>query len=214
MRQHHISVPRSARYLTLGEFDSDLREGGFVCHGYGELASEFLERFSVLDDGSRLLVAPEGLSRHYTDHDSGRVGASWMTREERVAEIDDYVRYLDLVYSQVMEQLDGDRVSVHVLGFSQGAATAARWISSGAVEVNGLILWGGLVPSELDFDVLRAGLGTAGLVLVRGDRDRIMKLDAMREQQAELSRYGIRVRTIMFDGGHSIDPDVVASIER
>ncbi|MEJ2217163.1 MAG: hypothetical protein P8099_11165 [Gemmatimonadota bacterium] len=106
MIERHITVSRVARYYTLGPPAIDAAEVWFVLHGYRQLAGRFLRRFEALDDGTRRIVAPEGLSRFYVDDDSGphgpgsRVGASWMTREDREREIDDYVAYLDAVASR------------------------------------------------------------------------------------------------------------------
>src|SRR5439155_683249 len=126
MHEHHLSVSRTARYFTLGERSAAEAEVGFACHGYGQLAARFLEKLRVLDDGTRYLVAPEGLSRFYLSESptERRVGASWMTREDRLAEIADYVQYLDAVYQEVFGLLDRSQVTVHALGFSQGVATA------------------------------------------------------------------------------------------
>src|SRR5512140_2894757 len=92
--EHAIAVPRTARYYTLGPTHGFPRELWFVCHGYGQLGARFVEQFASLDDGTRLIVAPEALSRFYLDsiperrnQQSPRVGASWMTREDRLAEI-------------------------------------------------------------------------------------------------------------------------------
>ena len=78
-----------------------MRELWYVLHGYGQLAAPFLDDFRAIDDGTRLIVAPEALSRFYEGdvqarlHKDAKVGASWMTREDRDAEIADYVAYLD-----------------------------------------------------------------------------------------------------------------------
>src|SRR6476469_3720019 len=105
---HSTVVPRTARYYTLGPTHGFPRELWFVCHGYGQLASRFLRQFAPLDDGTRLIVAPEALSRYYLDpvaerrhQREPRVGASWMTREDRFAEIVDYVSYLDQLAGEV-----------------------------------------------------------------------------------------------------------------
>src|SRR4029077_15895909 len=120
MDEHHITTRRTARYYTLGQAGPSTREVWFVCHGYGQLAGRFLEKLRVLDDGGgrRLLVAPEGLSRFYLSesHAERRVGACWMTREDRLAEIDDYVQYLDAVYAAVFSHLDRTRMTVHAMG--------------------------------------------------------------------------------------------------
>src|SRR2546429_8618236 len=152
MQEHHIGVTRSARYFTLGDSSRGVGEVWFACHGYGQLAARFLEKLGVLGDGRRYLVAPEGLSRFYLSESSTerRVGASWMTREDRLAEIDDYVRYLDAVHDDVFGFVDRPQVIVHALGFSQGAATASRWTAMGRARVDRLTLWGGEFPPDLD----------------------------------------------------------------
>src|SRR2546425_6931053 len=105
MQEHQFSTSRSARYFTLGS-PQHAADVWLVCHGYGQLASRFLERFRPLEAERRCIVAPEGLSRFYlTDSPAERrVGASWMTREDRLHEIDDYVRYLDGVYAKRSEE--------------------------------------------------------------------------------------------------------------
>src|SRR5256885_14142400 len=137
MQEHGVSDARTARYFTVGS----LRGAGevwFACHGYGQLASRFLEKLRVLDDGTRFLVAPEGLSRFYLSESptERRVGASWMTREDRLAEIEDYVRFLDAVYADVLGLIDRSQMTVHALGYSQGAATASRWAAMGKARID------------------------------------------------------------------------------
>ena len=87
------------------------------------------------------IVAPEALSRFYDGdmqarmHRDAKVGASWMTREDRLSEIADYIAYLDAVHESILARLGGARrLPVTVLGFSQGGATAARWVASGGRE--------------------------------------------------------------------------------
>ena len=95
MQEHHLEVKRTARYFTLGTLDENTEQIWFVLHGYGQLAQFFIKKFSVLDDGKTFLVAPEALSRFYLEGVTGRVGATWMTREERSNEVADYVFYLN-----------------------------------------------------------------------------------------------------------------------
>src|SRR5689334_8649251 len=94
--EHTIVVPRTARYSTLGPMHGFPRELWFVCHGFGQLAGRFIRNFAPIDDGTRLIVAPEAHNRYYLDsiqerrsQQSPRVGATWMTREFRDAEIAD-----------------------------------------------------------------------------------------------------------------------------
>src|SRR2546422_2073748 len=79
-QEHHLPVSRTARYYTLGEPGRGTRQLWFVCHGYGQLAGRFIRHFEQLNDGSRVIVAPEGLSRFYLSESAPqrRVGASLM----------------------------------------------------------------------------------------------------------------------------------------
>ena len=70
----------------------ETRNGGQEPPGIGVLGRvDDLLNCAPLDDGSRLIVAPEALSRFYLGEVSQRpaserrVGASWMTREDRPA---------------------------------------------------------------------------------------------------------------------------------
>lgn len=195
MQEHHLSVRRTARYVTCGP--QDAREVWLLLHGYGQRADDVLQAAQPLDDGKRLLVAPEALSRFYTRGTSGNVGASWMTRADREREIDDYLRYLDALHDQLgtatAEQL-------HVLGFSQGAATACRWAAQGASSPDQLVLWGGSVPPDVDPTALRA----LKLVLVVGTRDKYVTDERLRQEQERLDDSGVAYRLVRFEGGHRL----------
>lgn len=209
MEERHLTVPRTARYYIAGRADGDTRQVWFGCHGYGQLAASFLRSLAPLDDGRRYLVVPEGLSRFYLDGAGGRVqparvGASWMTREQREHEIADYVRYLDLLYDEVFRTVERARVTVHVLGFSQGTATASRWLTGGRAAADRLILWGGPLPADLDVESARRVFARTELVLVHGARDEYLDAAAGAEEEARLRGLGIACRRIVFDGGHAI----------
>lgn len=62
MQHHTITISRTAHYFVLGQPGPQVRRLWIVCHGYGQLADEFLEQFRLLDDGETLVVAPEGLN--------------------------------------------------------------------------------------------------------------------------------------------------------
>ena len=97
MTEHHLAVTRTARYYQQGELSAQTRRVWFVCHGYGQLAAYFSRHFAFLasTDPGTVIIAPEGLSRFYLQGNGGRVGASWMTRDDRLHEIDDHVGFLN-----------------------------------------------------------------------------------------------------------------------
>jgi len=201
MKEQRLSVTRSARYFTVGRAE---REVWFVLHGYGQLAARFLRHFGALDDGTRLIVAPEALSRFYLTEDPAerRVGASWMTKDDRLAEIDDYVRYLDAVHLAVV---GSSRVRVTALGFSQGATTGCRWTALGGARVDRLIVWGGEVPPDLDITKLRG----RRLSLVYGSRDEYFTPKIVAATEARLREQRVPYDLQPFDGGHEIDAAVL-----
>jgi predicted esterase len=216
VNEHHLSVSRSARYYTLGQTGPSLREAWFLCHGYSELARPFLRRFESLDDGTRLLVAPEALSRFYLDTKTGqyprRIGASWMTREDRQREIADYLGYLDALYDQCREAWGDRSVTIRVLGFSQGAATAARWAVHGRVVPAELVIYGGVLPPDILPHELRSLRPALRILLVGGDRDELLDHTELAKQAAALEAAGVDSRLIRFEGGHRIEPAVLQQL--
>ncbi len=218
MQEHHLSVNRTARYFTLGSSSRGVAEVWFLCHGYGQLAARFLEKLRVLDDGRRYLVAPEGLSRFYLSESPAerRVGASWMTREDRLAEIDDYVPYLDAVSADVFRSLDRVRVTVHALGYSQGAATVSRWVAMGKAKIDRLTLWGGEFPPDLDLtvDTVVSRLQAAHLTLVYGRSDEYITPKVVQAVTTRLRQHGIPYQEIPFDGGHELNEAVLNELAK
>jgi len=217
--EHHTPVGRTARYYTLGLAGAATQEVWLVCHGYGQLARYFLRRFAPLDDGTRLIVAPEALSRFYLgdpggSHAKARVGATWMTREDRLNEIRDYTAYLDAVYQRVLAGLPRAGIRVFALGFSQGVATACRWAALGAAVVNDLILWAGRVPPDLDLAGAAERLRRMRITLVAGATDPGLPPGAPAEERGRLAQHGIPSEIVTFPGGHELDADTLLSIAR
>ena len=219
MKERHIRVARTARYYTLGSTGPDLREVWLVCHGIRQLARRFLPRFAGLDDGKRLIVAPEGLSRFYLrGPESGRdkripIGATWMTREDRENEITDYVEFLDAVLDEVTGGSAGEPdAPLTVLGFSQGAHTVCRWLAAGDMPVARIILWGAYLPEDFDVERGPERLASAELILVRGLLDHFISEEIHVGQEARFQELGIPFRTITHAGGHEIDPALLGEI--
>lgn len=197
----------------------------FVLHGYGQLARRFINAFAGLpglDSGHRSVVAPEALSRFYLEDTGGehgpgsKVGATWMTRADREHEILDYVEYLDRLAVEVLAPGAGDTAvagpiaggtrRIVVLGFSQGAATASRWVTHGRIAPSEVILWGGGLASDLDPTAARAALEGVAVRLVAGDGDEWGHARAV-ETVARLESIGIGAEVIEFAGGHEIRPE-------
>jgi predicted esterase len=166
-----------------------------------------------LDDGTRLIVAPEALSRFYLDpipqrrqDPSPRIGATWMTREDRDAEIADYVAYLEKLATEIRHPLSGAAPRIVVLGFSQGTATVSRWLAASAMRVDQLVLWGGSIPPELELGAWAERLHGAAITLVAGSGDEYATPAAIAAEAERLSASGVAFSIQRFDGGHEIEP--------
>lgn len=202
MEERFIQVQRTARYHVLGTLEA-APEIWIAIHGYGQLARYFLNNFKGLEEG-RCIVAPEGLSRFYLDAEHARVGATWMTREDRLHEIDDHVAYLDTLCDELRKHaMPGARICA--LGFSQGVATLMRWAVLGRTDINRVVLWGGSLPPDLDGERLKARLSNAAVHLVHGRNDSLVPVDAMHDGAQLLRRHGVKSTTDTFEGGHELD---------
>jgi predicted esterase len=222
-REHHLPVTRTARYATLGAAGPGVRQVWFVLHGFGQLARYFVRNFAALDDGQRLIVAPEALSRFYVGEVDGsgsakaRVGATWMTREDRLTEIDDYVSYLDALHQHVMKdvaaaQPAAAKIEAVGLGFSQGVATACRWAQRGRARLDRLVLWAGTVPPEIESDDDFARFRALDLTFVLGKGDPFAGPARVEELEARLRARSVPYRLIRFDGGHELDAGVLQGL--
>ena len=209
MEEHHLSTPRTARYHTLGD-PASARHIWIVLHGYGQLARYFLRPFEGLET-DKLIAAPEGLSRFYSDAAHIRVGATWMTREDRDHEITDQAAYLDRLAEHLQQQcVPGTPLSV--LGFSQGVATACRWALSTQVEMERLVLWGGTIPPEIDAAAIHEKLQGRTIVLVHGEQDMLVKEEALAHNEARLREAGVSHEAVRFTGGHGLDRPTLRQI--
>ena len=202
MEERFIRVGRTARFHQLGDPQTAGRLW-VVVHGYGQLARYFLNAFAPVA-GADAVVAPEGLSRFYLDDAHQRVGATWMTREDRLHEIDDHVAYLDALCDELRKHaMPGARICA--LGFSQGVATLMRWAVQGRTDLNRIVLWGGSLPPDLDGERLKARLSNAAVHLVHGNGDDLVPMEAMHDGAQLLRRHGVKCTTDTFDGGHELD---------
>jgi predicted esterase len=215
-REHHLPVSRTARYFTTGEPHAGVRELWFVCHGYGQLAGRFVRHFESIAAPERLIVAPEALSRFYVEatgktHADTHVGASWMTREDRLSDIEDNVEYLDALHAHIMTSLGGATPAFTALGFSQGVATVARWLERTKVSVDRVLLWGSTIPADVDLAAARA-LRTSRLTAISGTADEHATPEMLAAQDARLTTNGIAYERVSFNGSHRIDREVLGRL--
>ncbi|HXC04512.1 MAG TPA: phospholipase [Bacteroidia bacterium] len=207
MQTHKLQVQKTARYFVLGTPSVKIKQVWFICHGYGHLGNYFLKQFEPLVDETTLFVSCEGLNRFYLNGFSGRVGATWMTKEDRLDDIDDYVHYLDQVYDQVMAFVP-PTVKVTLLGFSQGTATTCRWLALGKPKkTDTLILWAGDLPA--DVDVQAPGIAHTRKFIVVGSQDEFIREEEVQGLLKRLDEQGVRYELMRFEGKHELNSAVL-----
>ena len=204
----------------IGAPTDQTRDVWFVCHGYNQLAGDFIREFETIADDSRVIVAPEALSRYYLATEPGfhsaeaKIGATWMTRADREAEIADYVAYLDDLYDEIFTRARRSEVSVTVVGFSQGGATANRWLTRGRARADRLIMWGALLATDSDLNHAATFFRDVKLTIVYGKRDQFADEGMIANYEKLLREKNVPYELLTFNGGHRMDRATLAAMAR
>lgn len=207
----NVSFKINARYAVLGTLDKSTKSILYVFHGQGHLAKHFIKKFEILPENSITVIAPEGLHQYYLQGLSGRVGASWMTSENRLLAIENYIAYLHALHKDVLTQVSQD-INIHLLGFSQGAATVGRWIEQSKFNFEQLILWGGALPPDLDKNLFRNRMYEKSFLQVIGKGDPYINSDKIDEIKILNEKYKLTPKFNFHEGGHDIIPSVLEKI--
>lgn len=206
MKTHFLPVTKTARIASLGESGAHVTDVCIALHGYAQLSQYFLKQFEGLEgqqgDKYWQFFAPEGLSRFYREGFYGKVGASWMTKEDRLWEIEDQKNYLNDVVKFIQSQ--SPQARIHLLGFSQGVATAWRWLCNGAYAPSSFIIWAGEIPQEFP-DTFVARTKNIPLVYVLGRQDEFISEAQAVEYLANIKDFIPHLQLVMFEGNHSIE---------
>jgi predicted esterase len=202
---NNILISKTARLATFGNVET-AQTLIIALHGYGQLVPYFIRKFHQIDSTRNFVVAPEGLHRFYLNGTSGRVGASWMTKEARLDDIEDNIKYLNQVYAVYNQNHTFQKVIV--LGFSQGAATAARWIENTDFKIDAFIQWAGVFPPDLEINASNSKWQSLKHFYVVGNQDPYFAENSSDEynQSAWLKKHNFHPETITFDGKHDVDP--------
>ncbi len=206
VKESHIRIVKNARYFSNEPFSPEIKDFWFVIHGYAQLASDFINEFDFLDNENRLIAAPEGLSKFYS---GSRIGASWMTKEDRNTEIEDYLEYLNVLVGNLKNTYDLSAASFNLLGFSQGVHTAVRFFINSDIVFDNLFLCSSDFPKDVDFIKLNDRLANSDLHFIYGTADRIISQSVYKENELMLQKNKIKFIKTEFDGGHRISKESI-----
>lgn len=206
-----IQFPYEAHYFLSNEPTFEEQEIWLILHGYGQLAEFFVRKFKTVFAPERLFIAPEGTNYNYLEGFQGRVGANWMTKHERETAIANNHRFLDTLLDSFLEKYQ-HKPTIHVLGFSQGAATATRWASHWEGKIDTLVLWAGGFAVDMNLDVAKEAFSETELILVLGDHDEMISQDIILKQEDLISELGRPIQRFIYPGGHDLDATLLEKI--
>ena len=204
-----IKVSKTARiFYTVN--DNDVKVKWMCIHGYGQLALYFIKKFEYLNKG-HVFYSPEGLHRFYTLGFYGRVGASWMTKEDRLVDIKDNIEFLDQV-NDLMKK-NHSKAKLGLFSFSQGTATLIRFIYNKKIKPDYLIIWAGSLPPELE-----ASEGLINLLIetkvffVAGDQDEFIDEENYKINTRLMSTIAPHFKLVNYKGKHAIDVEILQGL--
>jgi predicted esterase len=206
IRYQHIAHYSTSHVVNRGE-----KEIIFALHGYGQLAEFFIKKFEPLYREDRLIVVPEATNYSYAKGFSGRVGANWMTRHERESAIENNHNFLNSLLETLLIKYP-IKPAIKILGFSQGAATATRWVSQLGIPVKSLVLWAGGFAHDLNFEEMGEKLKNTEVMFVTGDSDDLITPESISKQDELISLLHCEVKKLQFKGGHDLDLPLLKKI--
>lgn len=208
----HLSTSRTARIYQQGAITESTRYVWLAAHGYGMLGQYFIRKFEPLSPDKHVVIVPEALSRFYSEGLTGKIGASWMTAEDREHEIADYIAYLEKVYESMIAPFVTEQTKVIALGFSQGSTTIFRWANATHHRIDHLVGWGGPIPPDV---LANWNLPDTPVQMLIGDNDPFVPMDKLQEQMPGIQAVIPQIELHIYKGGHQIEAgDLEALCER
>ena len=207
----HIETTRTARYFTLGNVNNETKGLWMVLHGYAQNGADFINQFAPLANDGNYIVSVEALSRFYAKGFYGNVAASWMTREDREADIKDNTEYLWRVYEKEFLPY-AETKQIHLLGFSQGATTLSRFVSFKLPALHHLWICAGDVPDDMNWNNFKTSTDKATLHIMLGKQDPLIAADKVAALQQTLHHKNIQFQLHEFEGVHEVNIELIQQI--
>ena len=105
--------------------------------------------------------------------------------------------------------IDLNSINIHVLGFSQGGATACRWILNSNIKINSLALWGADIPIDCLSENNRGKWNQFKTTLIVGKKDEFISEENKKKFAKLLNSYKLNYDIIEYDGTHKIIEEVL-----
>lgn len=210
IKENQLEVSIKAPYYTLNQLTNSTERIWVVFHGYGQLAKYFIKKFEILDPEKNFIVAPQGLSKYYLDGFYGRVGASWMTKEDRLTEIENQYRYIQSVLDEIGEISNKQLV---YFGFSQGTATMGRFAAWAKKPFHKMIVWAGTFPPDIEPNEFNFLTGSEEIIYFTSREDPFFKEEMIENQNDIIFRTTAKTPELRwYEGGHTVVSELLPNI--
>jgi len=200
--EKRVSYTTQNTYSTFGEYSTKTKNIWLVFHGMGHLSRFFMRHFSALKPEENVVIAPQAPSKYYQGTEYKHIGASWLTKEDTLAETENVLNYVDAIWQKEAPKTESRLI---VVGYSQGVSIATRWLSSRKIQCDHLVLHSGGIPVELkttDFEYLPSN---TEVTLLYGDKDPYINESRVKEEKRKAEMlFGNRLQVQQFKGVHEV----------
>lgn len=208
---HYHITQKTARYSTYGELTAATKYFWFALHGSKMLCEQMIYKFSDFDPTEHFVVAPEAMHRFYEKDFGGPVVASWMTKRDRLTEIEDNGNYLSSLYEHFTHQLPKSCVR-SILAFSQGGTIAFRWLDKKKVDFDYFIPYACWVPEDIDLTQSKTDLSQSKILFTYGQQDQFLNDKRMAMIQSILEKNNLAATLLPYAGDHRISKQQLKSL--
>lgn len=211
IKTNYYTTQKIARYSTYGKLGPNTKYFWFALHGSKMLCEQMLYKFKAFDPNEHFVVAPEALIRFYEKDFGGPVVASWMTKRDRLNEIEDFSEYLSGLYRSFVAQLPQDCIK-SMLAFSQGGTTAFRWLHAREVEVDHLIPYACWIPEDILLSESKTDLAKINLLFTYGIEDQFLTEKRIAMINAVIAQNNLTVKSLPYKGDHRVSKEQLQNI--
>ena len=107
------------------------------------------------------------------------------------------------------KNIDLNSINIHVLGFSQGGATACRLMLNSNIKINSLALQGADIPIDCLSENNRGKWNQFKTTLIVGKKDEFISEENKKTFAKLLNSYNLNYDLIEYDGTHKIIEEVL-----
>ncbi len=206
-KEKSLSYTISNTYSSLNSKTEKTKTVWLVFHGIGYLSRYFLKYFKHLDPEENYIIAPQAHSKYYLNGEYRHVGASWLTKENTEAEIENMLNYLDAVFdSESLSEVE----NLNIFGYSQGVSVATRFVARRKIKCKNLIMHSGKVPQELETEDFNF-LDNTHFTFIYGTEDKYLENGIIKVEKKRLNNlFPKNLKIESFKGGHEVNTELIS----